>query len=356
MALVSNAWRAFQLINLPSDITTVSFKQLKSKLEASKIKLTKFCFDLSMALIRSADNVNILDAATLPRNINATLTEELDFNVDPSTLKRQMESETWPIRYKLEVFNRNHNFIELRLTYNNEFPHHCKKLISNHGKTHCALCYHHQTQYGCTVRKVLLCRIPTFKVLSNGEKIHRDSYYKIYHSCKDIEERRGAFSSHYNKGRRKQKTRSNDCCQIKSPLTAKKRKKLEVLSPIMTEARRKRQQSMLCDNSTGSLQLSNINESKLSKDGDQTKEKLENNSTCSIDDCESSTDDQEKRSIARAATKETERDGNALRITRAATKKDAAAVRVTRRATAATKMDDSTLRIPRLATKSVKHS
>ena len=158
---------------------------------------------------------------------------------------------------KLKVFNRNHNFIEFCLTHNNKFSHHCKKLISNHGETLCALCYHHQTQYGCTVCKVALCRIPSFKILSIEVKFHRDSGYNIWHSCKDIEEQRRGFSSNYNKGPKKCKTRRDDSGQIKSPLLTTKK------------GRNQKYWVQFDENSTDSLHHSSSNECKQSVGDDK---------------------------------------------------------------------------------------
>ncbi len=84
------------------------------------------------------------------------------------------------------MFNRSKSFIELHLTHNNSFQHHCTKIIENHGKSHCALCYHRQTQYGCSLCEVLLCRTPTTKVTQKGV-LHRDSYFNLWHTKREIE-------------------------------------------------------------------------------------------------------------------------------------------------------------------------
>ncbi len=56
LAIVSNSWRAFQLLQSDSNIEELQFSQVRKKLQNLKVKLTKFCFDLAMALTRSADD------------------------------------------------------------------------------------------------------------------------------------------------------------------------------------------------------------------------------------------------------------------------------------------------------------
>jgi len=161
--------------------------------------LTKFCYDLAMALIRSADDrsaLNVLRAseAMEPRHHRtiSTVEEPTEFERDPATLRDRLAGERWPLRYKVKVFNRTESFIELRLTHNNNFQHHCTNIIENHGKNHCALCYHRQTQYGCSLCKVLLCRTPTTKVTQKGV-LHRDSCFNLWHTKRDIEAERKKF-------------------------------------------------------------------------------------------------------------------------------------------------------------------
>jgi hypothetical protein len=42
LAIVSNSWRAFQLLQLDSNIEELQFSQVRKKLQNSKVKLTKF--------------------------------------------------------------------------------------------------------------------------------------------------------------------------------------------------------------------------------------------------------------------------------------------------------------------------
>jgi len=208
LAIVSNSWRAFQLLQLDSNIEELQFSQVRKKLQNSKVKLTKFNFDLAMALIRSADDrsaSNVLRASEAMEPCVATtiraVEEPTEFEREPTTLRDRLLAERWPLRYKVKVFNRNETFVELRLTHNNSFQHHCTKIIENHGKNHCALCYHRQTQYGCSLCKVLLCRTPTTKVTQEGVR-HRDSCFNKWHSKRDIEaERKKFMKSQKIKGR-----------------------------------------------------------------------------------------------------------------------------------------------------------
>jgi hypothetical protein len=113
--------------------------------------------------------------------------EASEFDFNPSTLKKRLNDETWPLRCKVKTFNRVGTFVELRMTHNNNFCHQMTKIIDNHGKNRCALCYHRQTQYGCNLCKVLLCRTARTKRSSDGRMHHVDSCFNIWHSSRDIE-------------------------------------------------------------------------------------------------------------------------------------------------------------------------
>jgi hypothetical protein len=205
LANVSNSWRAYQLLNMSVDLEEFTLSQMKRKVKNSKIKLQKFCHDLALALIRSAEGCNLLHVLAA-KNANVTpaeatvlhtsvgrAVENNEFECDSSTLRERLAAETWPIRYKVKQFNRNPNFVELCLTHSNIFNHQLCKMISNHGKNHCALCYHRQTQYGCNLCKVLLCRTPRTRDISDGSKQHIDSCFNLWHSNRDIEIQRKAL-------------------------------------------------------------------------------------------------------------------------------------------------------------------
>jgi hypothetical protein len=108
LANVSNSWRAYQLLNLSGDLAEMTLSQLKRKLKNSKNKLQKFCHDLALALIRSAEGCNSLHVLAAS---NSSLTpaetrllhtsvsravENTEFECNAATLKDRLAAETWP--------------------------------------------------------------------------------------------------------------------------------------------------------------------------------------------------------------------------------------------------------------------
>jgi hypothetical protein len=86
VAIVTNAWRAFHLLSLSKKITSMSLSEIKQKVQASTLKLSKFCFDFSLALIQSADESNYVSVVTQGQAHLAILNEELGFDFDPAML------------------------------------------------------------------------------------------------------------------------------------------------------------------------------------------------------------------------------------------------------------------------------
>ncbi len=60
LAIVSNSWRAPHILHMDSNIEEFQVFQVQKKLQNSKVKLTKFCYDFAMALIQSADDRSAL--------------------------------------------------------------------------------------------------------------------------------------------------------------------------------------------------------------------------------------------------------------------------------------------------------
>jgi hypothetical protein len=61
LAIVSNSWRAVQQLQMDSNIEELQFSQVQKKLQNSKVKLTKFCYDLAVALICIANDRSALN-------------------------------------------------------------------------------------------------------------------------------------------------------------------------------------------------------------------------------------------------------------------------------------------------------
>ncbi len=65
----------------------------------------------------------------------------------------------WPKRHCLTTFCKKQTFIELYLTHTTTFWHILAKVnVSKSRKVHCALCHFGQTEYGCSICKVTLCK------------------------------------------------------------------------------------------------------------------------------------------------------------------------------------------------------
>jgi hypothetical protein len=242
----------------------MSLSQQKHKLKNSKVELTKFCYYLSLALIRSADASNdtiavnricsgVPTCATATSGSQGKHVEASEFELNPTRLKKRLKEETWPIRYKVKSFNRIQKFVELRLTHNNIFCHQMTKIIENHGKNHCALCYHHQTQYGCKLCKVLLCRTARTKRSSDGRMHHVDSCFNIWHSSRESEMQQKMLMKLGGKHEKEQKchTRQSAEGSRRSPYTPNKRKH-STETKVLTEGRKKSKKKRYSEESDSS--------------------------------------------------------------------------------------------------------
>jgi len=151
LAIVTNSWRAYQLLNIKGNIKEMTRFQIKKQLQNSAVRLTTFNYDLAMDLIRASDENGILNnprVTTDDQPITDDLYHELQLN--PLTLRQRLAEEVWPIRYKVKCFNRNDTFVELQLTQNKDFVHNCTKMVNI--RNHCSLCYDRQTKYGCETK------------------------------------------------------------------------------------------------------------------------------------------------------------------------------------------------------------
>jgi len=181
LAIVSNAWRAYQLLNMKDNFKDMTRTQIKKHLQNYTVRLTQFNYSLALDLIQVADEGCFIDRHPDPTVRN---TSNAGFDFNPSTLQERLRNKEWPVRYKVKCFNRNENFVKLRLMHNSNFVHKCTKIEDR--RNHCTLCYDHQTAYGCQLCKVLLCRNGITRT-QNGETVHQDSCFSIWHSKRDIE-------------------------------------------------------------------------------------------------------------------------------------------------------------------------
>jgi hypothetical protein len=77
-------------------------------------------------------------AAVSVTNSNAGAID-LGFQREPETLAGRLEQAGWPVHYKVKVFTKDKNFLELCLTENAQFKD-SLMLHENGKKKHCALC------------------------------------------------------------------------------------------------------------------------------------------------------------------------------------------------------------------------
>ena len=139
LAIVGNAWRAFQLLGHRDRVTEIPMLSLRKMLANHSVGLRDFNHSLALGLIDSADDIYFQNVLVRDNNRSVAQTNTTDrgvlnlgFERNPSTLSQRLSEENWPIRYRLRTFTKNRNFLELRLTENNEFKHKLMK-CSEHG-------------------------------------------------------------------------------------------------------------------------------------------------------------------------------------------------------------------------------
>jgi len=144
--------------------------------------LKDFTHKLALGLIESSSDPyfqNVIFSQT--NNYEGT---QVEFNIprDSLTLKRCLESCTWPKRFKLNHFSTDPTFVEICLTSNGEFQTKFDLLrtTTTRKKAHCALCLDAQTRYGCSICNIMLCHVPRNDVAG------RRNCFTIWHSEKDL--------------------------------------------------------------------------------------------------------------------------------------------------------------------------
>jgi hypothetical protein len=187
LCVVTNAWRAQQLLRQPLDYDRpFSMSGYRKSLVNNCPSLRDFNYRLAMALIDSStdpffQNVLVADpnrTRAAAMNDNTPHVMDIGFNRDPETLRVRLNEEVMPKKHRYRGFTTKRNLVELRLTENDDFQHVITK--ENTKKTHCALCVIGKTMYRCNVCKVALCK--TVK-----DKSHRDkNCFAIWHSSVDL--------------------------------------------------------------------------------------------------------------------------------------------------------------------------
>jgi hypothetical protein len=198
LAVLTNAWRTFQLLNHNIDAESFSLHLFRKSLNNHCQSLRDFNYNLAMGLIQSMSNPyfqNVLfseanrgsssEGTSAPAAVSVTNSNaggiELGFQREPETLAGRLEQARWPVRYKVKTFTKNKNFLELRLTENDQFKHSIT-LHENKKKRHCALCLMGRTKYWCATCRVPLCRT------AKCESHKNNSCYTVWHSVKDLTE------------------------------------------------------------------------------------------------------------------------------------------------------------------------
>jgi hypothetical protein len=197
LAIVTNSWRAKQLLANSTDMEVFGMESYRQMLSYHGLNLRDFMYNLAFGLIESSTNPyfqNVLFSPLTNNNIteqSQPSNTENQFLGDPSTLSDRLSESTWPKRYKLKKFNTDKTFIQLQLTWNEQFQHQCEQLKTSGSrkKAHCALCLDGQTRYGCSTCKVMLCRLPR-----NDHAYGTCCFYILHHKRNLMEEQKKILS------------------------------------------------------------------------------------------------------------------------------------------------------------------
>jgi hypothetical protein len=148
LSIVTNSWRAKQFLSHGTD-EAPGMETYRKILSNHGPNLRDFTHKLALGLIESSTDPYFQNVIFSQTNNSNDTQVEVDYNIprDPTTLKRRIESCTWPKRFKLKRFSTDPTFVELHLTSNGEFQHKCEILRSTttRKKAHCALCLDAQT-------------------------------------------------------------------------------------------------------------------------------------------------------------------------------------------------------------------
>jgi hypothetical protein len=216
LGIVINAWRAYQILGHTTDLAMESdqfcFQSYKKSLSNHSVTLREFNVNLAMGLIKSAENTffqNVLFSdVSNTRQVVAAATncdENLGFQRNPTTLSERLRSVVWPKRYRLEAFCKKQTFIELRLMHNTMFRYVMAKINrSKSRKVHCALCHFGQTEYGCNLCKVTLCKAA--KINSQYET----SCFVLWHKHKDLLAIKNTLQEEWRKQKQTERNKGND--------------------------------------------------------------------------------------------------------------------------------------------------
>jgi hypothetical protein len=133
IAIVTNSWRALQLLGQPIDHeTSFSMYMYRKQLVNNCLSLKDFSYNLPMALITSSTDPyfqNVLVAHT-NRTQNSgrghqtmPTVDALGVERNPDTLAERLQGVSWPRRHRFRQFTKNKILLELRLTENDTFSH-----------------------------------------------------------------------------------------------------------------------------------------------------------------------------------------------------------------------------------------
>jgi hypothetical protein len=146
ISIVSNAWRAQQLLQHPTERGNGFSLHSYRKLLVNQCSMLKdFNCKLAMALIESSTDPYFQNVLVANNNRNParghnemSMDARLGIVRDPTTLAQRINDEIMSKRQRYCGFTNRKNLLELRLTENDEFQHMLNK--TNRTKMHCALC------------------------------------------------------------------------------------------------------------------------------------------------------------------------------------------------------------------------
>jgi hypothetical protein len=226
IAIVTNAWRSYQLLSETIDIDTFTLSMFKKRLRNSGMPLQEFNYNLAIAHINSSTNPNFLNGIFQATTIDESITEAVNsVEINYSTLRDRLHNQFVPLKHRRRAFMNNRALLELRLAKNSEFQHKPHKIDGGKVK-HCALCGVGQTRSECSDCLIPLC-------VFQGAHL---SCFTLWHTERDLESSREAVLQTRNSER-------NDNCetvQKRRQLLAKNRKSTQSDSSDSSQHSRRR--------------------------------------------------------------------------------------------------------------------
>ncbi len=111
LAVVTNSWRAFQLLRCTNAIERTSLISFKTKMKNMKLTLMDYNHKLAIALLRVAGDKKMSNMLYLESSIlnsgsigkkYGSIPDDLGFARSPDTLQERLNGIEWPLRFRLK--------------------------------------------------------------------------------------------------------------------------------------------------------------------------------------------------------------------------------------------------------------